>query len=520
MRSYFTFVAAMLIALLFAACDTARKLSTNPVDDQIIELVFLHINDVYEIAPLENGKVGGMARIATVFQQLQAENPNTLFVHAGDFLNPSLLGTLKFEGQRIQGRQMVEVMNASGVEVVAFGNHEFDLKAKDLLARLDESDFTWICANLRYLENGRPVPFFKEKGGVRYQQPDYYIWEAKDADGTSVKVGIFGATVPANPVDYVQYDDPYRKAQEDYQALLAQTDVVVGLTHLEMIQDLKLAALTPKAPLIMGGHDHDHQIDTVGRTVVAKADANVKSAYIHRLKIDKRSGEVELNSEWLPITDEIEAAPSVEAIVDKWKTIQDNAITQVVEDPYEVVYVTQQPLDGREATIRDHPTNLGTIITESALQASRNAAGASVINSGSVRIDDQLAGKVLAIDVFRCLPFGGALVDVRLKGSLLREVLDAGRANRGTGGYLMYSNIEYTSADKGTWLIEGEPVQGDREYWIVTSDFLLTGLETRLDFFTPDNPGILEIDRPAKGDAGDLRSDIRRAVIDYLKKRR
>ncbi|MCB0618356.1 MAG: bifunctional metallophosphatase/5'-nucleotidase, partial [Saprospiraceae bacterium] len=62
MRSYFTFVAAMLIALLFAACDTARKLSTNPVDDQIIELVFLHINDVYEIAPLENGKVGGMAR--------------------------------------------------------------------------------------------------------------------------------------------------------------------------------------------------------------------------------------------------------------------------------------------------------------------------------------------------------------------------------------------------------------------------------------------------------------------------
>ena len=149
MRSYFTFVAAMLIALLFAACDTARKLSTNPVDDQIIELVFLHINDVYEIAPLENGKVGGMARIATVFQQLQAENPNTLFVHAGDFLNPSLLGTLKFEGQRIQGRQMVEVMNASGVEVVAFGNHEFDLKAKDLLARLDESDFTWICANLR-----------------------------------------------------------------------------------------------------------------------------------------------------------------------------------------------------------------------------------------------------------------------------------------------------------------------------------------------------------------------------------
>ena len=99
-------------------------------DDGKIDFTFLQVNDVYEIAPIQGGKFGGMARVETVHQDLLKENPNIMLVMAGDFLNPSLLGTIKVDGERLRGKQMVEVMNAMNFDLVAFGNHEFDLPYK------------------------------------------------------------------------------------------------------------------------------------------------------------------------------------------------------------------------------------------------------------------------------------------------------------------------------------------------------------------------------------------------------
>lgn len=111
----------ILILLSFSILFSCKK------DDHKIEFTFLQLNDVYEIAPIQGGKFGGMARVETLHQQLLQENKNTLLVMAGDFLNPSLLGTLKVDNERVLGKQMIEVINAMKFDVVAFGNHEFDL---------------------------------------------------------------------------------------------------------------------------------------------------------------------------------------------------------------------------------------------------------------------------------------------------------------------------------------------------------------------------------------------------------
>ena len=102
--------------LLLFSCGTKKDVVDRSIiiDDGKISLTFLQVNDVYEVAPLTGGQVGGMARIATLKKQLLAENPNTFTFMAGDFLSPSLLGTIKYEGQRIKGKQMVEVMNTVG----------------------------------------------------------------------------------------------------------------------------------------------------------------------------------------------------------------------------------------------------------------------------------------------------------------------------------------------------------------------------------------------------------------------
>ena len=86
----------LLSGLIFTYSCSGTKNSKTAKDDGIIEVIFLQINDVYEIAPLEGGTVGGMARLATLRNQLIEENPNTLTVLAGDFLNPSVIATLSY----------------------------------------------------------------------------------------------------------------------------------------------------------------------------------------------------------------------------------------------------------------------------------------------------------------------------------------------------------------------------------------------------------------------------------------
>ena len=95
-------------------------------DDGKIDFTFLQINDVYEISPIQGGEYGGMARVETVHKGLLEENKNTMLLLAGDFLNPSLIGTIKVDGERVRGKQMIEVLNAMNIDLVAFGNHEFD----------------------------------------------------------------------------------------------------------------------------------------------------------------------------------------------------------------------------------------------------------------------------------------------------------------------------------------------------------------------------------------------------------
>ena len=287
----FTSTISLLLVLFIFACKSPQSASTSK-DDGIIEFVFLHINDVYEIGALEGGTVGGMARIATLRKQLLAKNANTLTVHAGDFLNPSLIGTMKNDGERIRGKQMVEVMNACKIDLVCIGNHEFDLKEEDLQKRINESNFHWLATNVDQVCGEQTYPFYKEVKGKKQFLPETFIWEIKDSDGTAIKVGIFGATIDSNPKDYVHYDDPYEEAKIVYQDLKAQTDVIVGLTHLELDEDMEMAKRLPEVPLLMGGHDHDNMKHTVGTTTITKADANVKTAYVHHLVYNKKNQKV------------------------------------------------------------------------------------------------------------------------------------------------------------------------------------------------------------------------------------
>lgn len=497
------------ILLLLIIGVTLFSCKEDPTKNEIT-FKFIQVNDVYEIAPLSGGKFGGMARVAHVSDSIKKENPNTYLFMAGDFLNPSLLGTIKVDGERINGKQMIEVMNAMDFDLVTFGNHEFDLKENDLQKRLNESNFPWMSSNTRHVVDENKSFFEIQKEKDTLSVSDTHIISIKGLNKNEMKIGFLGVTLPSNPKDYVFYGDMYSESERAYNELKEKVDVVIGLTHLEVEQDTELLKRIPEIPLVMGGHEHNAMSVPVGDSKITKADANAKTIYIHTLVYNTVTKDLTIDSELFFIDDKIASKPKVNAIVNKWVSILDLRIKEIIEDPTEVIFTSSSPLDGTDSANRSIQTNLGDVITEAMAWSYDNNVDAAIVNGGSIRIDDMLPADLSSLDVFRTLPFGGGILKVELKGSLLKEVLDFGKSKRGTGAYLQRYNIN--EGPEGGWLIANEEINPNKIYNVAISDFLLKGYD--IPFLKPDNKGVLKVYKPLEGDKA---YDIRKAIILYLK---
>ena len=120
---------------------------------------------------------------------------------------------------------------------------------------------------------------------------------------------------------------------------------------------------------------------------------------------------------------------------------------------------------------------------------------------------------VTQYDVIRSLPFGGSIMEVDMKGSLLIKILNAGKNNLGSGGFLQYSPM--LTNNSNTWALKNIPVDANKVYKIAISDFLMTGGEANMDFLTDKNPDVVKL-YPVFTDLKDPRSDVRRAIIRYM----
>ncbi|MDO8367829.1 MAG: bifunctional metallophosphatase/5'-nucleotidase [Saprospiraceae bacterium] len=515
----------LFAALFFFSCDPARKVTTSG-EDGILEFQILQMNDVYEISPSPSDNIGGLARVATIRKDLLAKNPNTFTVLAGDFISPSVIGTLKHDGKRIRGKQMIEVLNTLGLDWVVFGNHEFDYDdLADLQARLDESKFTWFSANARLKGTTWTQQFFKNKsGGGTEICPDNKVIVLKDADGTTITLGLFGVLINSGRKPWVEYSDWAEAAKKNYAELKPKCDVVLALTHLAIEDDKKLAAMFPGIPLVMGGHEHDNMRVPVGPSVITKADANAKTVYVHTLRYDKRKKTCTLKSELKKVNSSIADEPATAAVIGKWEKIKNESLSSSGFNATAVVTKLEKPLDCRETIVRHSQALVGAMITEAMLAVSRTKPECAILNSGSIRVDDVLSGTLTELDVVRMLPFGGGITEVEMKGTTLRRTLERGATNKGNGGYLQIS-LARCDEESGKWFIGSNAIEDNRLYRVALPDFLLSGNESNMGFLKAsigpdgksDNPEIPKIIKPDPKDKSDLRNDIRLALIRYLR---
>lgn len=194
-------------------------------------LTIIHTNDMH-------GRL--LPAAAERLRTLRGEHPGALMLDAGDAISAGNLGV------RLGGEPILELMGEIGYQAMTLGNRETHPRKELFPRKVDKAPFPLLCANI-VPKNEAPNPtvpsVILEAGGVR--------------------VALFGVTVPMFTrkqwsqclCDY-WFDPPIDKACEMAEALRAQADVVVALTHIGVRQDEALAERGPAVDLIIGGHSH------------------------------------------------------------------------------------------------------------------------------------------------------------------------------------------------------------------------------------------------------------------------
>ena len=220
------------------------------------KITILHTNDVHShIEVFSNGhdkypNIGGIARRASLIQNIRLENPNTLLFDAGDIFQ----GTPYFN--YFGGEVEFKMMSKLGYDAATIGNHDFDNSIDGLDKQLPNASFDFLIANYD----------FKNTILDRKTKP-YKIYHV---DG--LKIGVFGIGIKleglVDPQLYKEtiYLDPIEVTQDMTNILKneEQCDLVICLSHLgyfykrtpEYICDLNLAKSTKNLDLIIGGHTH------------------------------------------------------------------------------------------------------------------------------------------------------------------------------------------------------------------------------------------------------------------------
>jgi 5'-nucleotidase len=434
---------------------------------------------VYELEPVQGR--GGLARVATLARELRRENPNTLFVLAGDTLSPSLLSTLR------QGAQMIEGWNAVGLDVATFGNHEFDFGPAVLAQRIGESRFPWVSSNV--LDRATGVPF----AGAR-------PWLRRDFEG--VRVGVIGRTTPdaaktSNPGPGLRFDAPLAAARTAV-AALGPVDLRVAVTHLPLREDRELADALP-LDAILGGHDHDPMLHEQGRAVIVKAGSDALN--LGQVEYEIRCGALlGRRQRLIPVDDRLAEAPDLVALVQQQAALLARELDTVVG-------ATAVPLDARETATRQQETPLGRLFAD--LMRARVGAQVGLLNSGAIRGNRVIpAGPITKRDIRQLLPFSNTVTLLEVSGDVLRAALERSvdELPRPTGHFLQTAGVRFTvdpartpGQRVGAIEVGDQPLLPDGVYRVAVPDYLARGRDgysmlaaARVLLAPEDGPGLIE----------------------------
>src|SRR5262245_58653007 len=294
----------VLIAGLAAAFWPAGFESAVEAATPVITIA--HINDVYELEPIEGGAYGGLARVATLFDRLRRAGP-FLTTLGGDFLSPSAIGTARVDGEPLMGRQMVDVLNEIGLGWATLGNHEFDVPEASFRARMLQAKFKIVASNVTDA-SGMMFPGTLESAIAPIR-----------VGGRTVRIGFIGLVLDYNRRPWVKYLPPIESAQARVTELGGKVDIIIALTHMAAADDVKLVEAIPQIDLVLGGHEHDNWYVRRGASFVpiVKADANARSVAIVTVRVPQGQ-RADISARFELVNSSLPMQPRTQLLVKRW----------------------------------------------------------------------------------------------------------------------------------------------------------------------------------------------------------
>lgn len=429
MRKFLSVLLAMAMVLSLSVTSFAADTDSEAKAEMAGKTVILHTNDVH-------GAIEGYAYITALKADYEAKGAEVILVDAGDYSQGEVYVS------DTKGLDAVEMMNATGYNVVSLGNHEFDYGFAQLKDNMSKAKFKVLCADVF---NADGTPIFDAN----------YTYTTK----SGVKIGFFGMETPeaqtkANPalIKGLKFDTDLKAVAEKQLEALKDDDVVIALSHLGVDDSSKpytsydLYNAAKGIDFIIDGHSHS--VMTKGKNGEPIQSTGTKFANIGVIVIDDASKKIESNSLY-EIKEDTAKDAAVAAAAQK--------IIDRIDKEYGAVFAKSKvELNGAKAPNgnRDGETNNGDLITDAMLwKVMQNKEGLTVnedhvvaiTNGGGIRAAIK-AGDVTKKDIKTVLPFGNTIEVIYVTGTELLEALEASTfcVPESIGGFPQVSGISYT----------------------------------------------------------------------------
>ena len=391
-----------------------RRRPAGTVDVQLLSINDFHGN--LEPPAGSSGRIGtihagGVEYLATHVRALEATNPNTVVVSAGDLIGASPLLSALFHDE-----PSIEAMNLIGLDFNAVGNHEFDEGAAELLRMQDGgchpvdgcldgddfagADFRFLAANVVREDNGKTLfPAYK----IRSFAGAKVAFIGIVLEGTPTIVtpsGVAGLTF-LDEADTVNALVPELKAKgvESIVVLIheggaqvapAPYNGCVGISG--AIVDI-VNRFNPEVDAVLSGHTHNAYNCTINNMLVTSGSSFGRIVTDVNLTIDRATQEVvSMSAENKIVTRDVAKAADETALIAKYNAIAAPLANRVIGSITATITRTNNAA-GESA--------LGDVIADAQFDATNEPGGfgdavVAFMNPGGIRADLTYASSTAA----------------------------------------------------------------------------------------------------------------------------
>jgi S-sulfosulfanyl-L-cysteine sulfohydrolase len=388
-----------------------KIISTNDIHDYLRPIYYRYLDDMKPWGPQSTegdylqkadleGKLGGMAHVATVIKRLRAEKPGaTLLVDAGDTWHGAGFSVVD------QGVSMVKIMNAIGYDVMTPGNWEFYYSKDHLLDLVEQANFPVIAFNVTDKDWDEPVftPYVMKKvGGLNVAVIGFtYPWTAlTSAVSGSAQWWKFGIREEAAR-------DLIARIREEH-----DPDLVVLVSHGGYGLDQKFAQRVDGIDVLVSGHTHDPVFEPVvwNNTIVYQGGAHGK--YVTNLDVTVENKKIVSFSYELVKVQQSKVPPDAEIqkLVDEAYAPHEKKLGEVIGHSNVMIYR------------RDYwQSPMGNMLSD----ALRDMTGSDVAFFPAWRYGATLLpGDITVEDVYNVIPTRGTINTFKMSGKSLKRLMN------------------------------------------------------------------------------------------------